>query len=309
MGRIIDRMQGGLHTIQGFADRRDTKKKVNALYVLTIFIAGLSLVSAIWMLVELSILSFVFDLIVAGLGLLGFHATRHRQRSLLLVYVLGMSVVVGLGLLGLVLFILFSVFSFSVEVAYLVLSLVLIGIQGSSVILAYSLSKDLDPKRVATMGAPHDGSAMEAGEQEFAFDAAGNMYHPDSMMVNAGASAVPPPVYHQQPPTTTPLGGNMPVYDPATGTYGGYAGYNPYAPQMAAYPPQYAYPPQAMPYASQPLPAVSPAPSAAPPAGEVFNFATFPEPQAAAQPQAATYSIDDDEFDPFQEQPTGGSAQ
>lgn len=46
------------------------------------------------------------------------------------------------------------------------------------------------------------------------------------------------------------------------------------------------------------------------PAGEVFNFATFPEPQAAAQPQAATYSIDDDdEFDPFQEQPTGSSAQ
>jgi hypothetical protein len=45
------------------------------------------------------------------------------------------------------------------------------------------------------------------------------------------------------------------------------------------------------------------------PAGEVFNFATFPEPQAAAQPQAATYTIDDDEFDPFQEQSAGGSAQ
>lgn len=45
MGRIIDRMQGGLHTIQGFADRRDTKKKVNALYVLTIFIAVRSRIS------------------------------------------------------------------------------------------------------------------------------------------------------------------------------------------------------------------------------------------------------------------------
>jgi hypothetical protein len=137
------------------------------------------------MLVELSILSFVFDLIVAGLGLLGFHATRHRQRSLLLVvrssrpvwmcvrttnsrvscaqYVLGMSVVVGLGLLGLVLFILFSVFSFSVEVAYLVLSLVLISIQGSSVILAYSLSKDLDPKRVGMLAPyPHTRASLRS---------------------------------------------------------------------------------------------------------------------------------------------------
>lgn len=203
MGRIINSMQGGLHTIQGFADRRDTKKKVHALYVLTIFSAvrspiishlnwgivytysygyvnlhhkkGLSLVSAIWMLVELSLLSFVFDLIVAGLGLLGFTATRRRQRSLLLVvrsslpcgsafdrpthvacaqYVLGMSVVVGLSLLGLVLSILFSVLSFSIAVAYLVLSLVLISIQGLSVILAYSLSKDLDPKRVGMLFAP-----------------------------------------------------------------------------------------------------------------------------------------------------------
>jgi hypothetical protein len=112
------------------------------------------------------------------------------------------------------------------------------------------------------MGAPHDGSAMEAGEQGFTFEDDGHMHHPGAMMVNG-----PAPVYHQQP-TTTPLGGNMPVYDPATGTYGGYPGqpmYNPYAPQMAVYPPpqQYAYPPQAMPYGSQQLPSVSPAPSVA----------------------------------------------
>jgi hypothetical protein len=62
-----------------------------------------------------------------------------------------MSVVVGLSLLGLVLSILFSVLSFSIAVAYLVLSLVLISIQGSSVILAYSLSKDLDPKRAGML--------------------------------------------------------------------------------------------------------------------------------------------------------------
>jgi hypothetical protein len=44
----------------------------------------LSAVSAVWMLVQLQILSCAFDLAVAGLGILGFHATRHRQRSLLL---------------------------------------------------------------------------------------------------------------------------------------------------------------------------------------------------------------------------------
>jgi hypothetical protein len=293
-------MHGGLQSLQGFADRRDSKKKVTALYALTGFITVLSAVSAVWMLVQLQILSCAFDLAVAGLGILGFHATRHRQRSLLLLFVVGMAVLVGLGLLGLALSIVYSVFSFSLELAYLAVQLFLIAIEGLALILAYSLSKDLDPKRVATMGAPHDGSAMEAGEQGFTFEDDGHMHHPGAMMVNG-----PAPVYHQQP-TTTPLGGNMPVYDPATGTYGGYPGqpmYNPYAPQMAVYPPpqQYAYPPQAMPYGSQQLPSVSPAPSVAAPAGDVFDFA---QPNATAAQGTYTIDDDDDEFDPFHEQPS-----
>jgi uncharacterized membrane protein len=331
---MVQRMNAGLHSLQHFADRHDSRKKGVALSVATVCIGLLAIVCAAWSLVQLGLLSFFFNALVAGLAVVGFHATRTRKRPLLglvrfppfskrvlshvpgtMQYVVCMAIVVGWSIFSLILGLIGGLLFLSLDVVSFILAVIVIVVEGTSVLLAYSLYKDLDPNRVVTLGSHDSQNAMEVGEEEFNFGEDEDMVHDAKQQQQKQQfTTAPTPVYQQ---TINPNAGTMPVYNPATGTYGGYvtqATYNPYGgpPQMVGYPPQqYAYPAS---YAPNVIPTLSPAPSAAVAGapGDMFQFAAAesrpvyendiiaPTTGSTNQP-AASYVIEDDEFDPFQE--------
>jgi len=261
MGRLGEGLNGGLQVVQAYADSRDGNTKRNTLLVLTTVVLLWWLASALYGLFELQFSFFIFASFAVLISAIGVHATWKRRRPLLCVYMVGVVVVMGFVVVGLVIYTITGVFTLSLNGTFLVallIDLAILLIEGLSVVLAFSLTKDLDPKRVVVVGS---SAAPSDQQQEFTFlegagavemQAVGGTHGPAQAYQPHQAMAAP----HAVPGVYNPVTGtfSLPQLQPPMAGYPVAAPYsnNPYGHIAMGYPPQgMGYSPAGTAYAQQ----------------------------------------------------------
>jgi hypothetical protein len=239
MGRIT--VSGGLRMVQSYADKRDVKTKRTTLGVVAVFVGLWWTACAVYGLIKFDFPVVIFSALAVGVCTIGVHAAYKSRRPLLFVYILGVVVIMGFTVVGLIMFIIAGVFTLSLNAEFLValiFDLALLLIEGFSVVLAYSLTKSLDPKHVVVLS----NGGSESSQQEFTFSegagavemqstvVASQQHQPLAAQQPSASSVAQAPIYQPQQPAMVAPGGMMGVYNPVTGTYGLPSVVSPYGP-------------------------------------------------------------------------------